>query len=126
MRGGMESFLIVDDNVILSALYKLFIREKFRDASISYAENGVEGLQKAGESDYSLIISDIDMPEMDGIAFHKNLKREYPFLARRTVFITGSASGSQISYLEKEKLPWLLKPFNPYVFHDFIEEALRA
>ncbi|MDH3975169.1 MAG: response regulator [Deltaproteobacteria bacterium] len=122
----MESFLIVDDDARLWAIYKSLMGVKFRDALISCAGNGIEALQKAGESDYSLIISDIDMPEMDGIDFHKNMKRDYPFLARKTVFITGSTNRADISYMEQENILWLLKPFNPYDFYDFIEKALRA
>ncbi|MDH3976083.1 MAG: response regulator [Deltaproteobacteria bacterium] len=121
----MESFLIVDDDSRLSALYKFLITVKFEGALIKCAENGLEGLERAEESDYSLIISDIEMPEMDGIDFYKNLKKEYPFLAKKTVFITGSPSGTHLSYFEQEKRPWLPKPFDPYVFFDFIEAAFR-
>ena len=56
------------------------------------------------------------MPGMDGVAFHERLRREYPGLAARTVFITGDvmsdddrAGGVEVGSVSKQ--PILTKPF---------------
>ena len=119
----MESFLIVDDDTRLSAVYKFLIRVKFKNAFIRCAENGVEALKIAEESDFSVLISDVNMPEMDGLTLHKKLKKQQPFLAERTIFITGNADSSNLSYFEKENRPYLIKPFNPVALYDCIDRV---
>lgn len=117
----MKSFLVVDDDPNMRALYKLLIRNRYDDVFVSQACNGEEALSKAIESDYSVIISDVEMPTMNGIDFHQSMKKESPQLAQRTAFIS---STPDISYFKKEKIPYLLKPFEKDDFYSLVESML--
>ena len=65
-------FLAVDDS---SSSRKLIASILGQNGSrIDEAENGRVGYEKALEQDYDLIITDIDMPEMDGVELCKKLK----------------------------------------------------
>jgi len=64
--------LLIDDNDNTLDLLEVYL---FRDYEILTAENGFEGLKVAEEQQPDLIITDIMMPVMDGIAFFNELRR---------------------------------------------------
>jgi two-component system, chemotaxis family, chemotaxis protein CheY len=74
----MKHILIVDDSKTVRNLVAFIMkREGFR---VTMAEDGLDGLEKlysAGELD--LIISDINMPRMDGFTFIKNIRDQENF-----------------------------------------------
>lgn len=74
----MKHILIVDDSKTVRNLVAFIMkREGFR---VTMAEDGLDGLEKlysAGELD--LIISDINMPRMDGFTFIKNVREQENF-----------------------------------------------
>ena len=74
----MKHILIVDDSKTVRNLVAFILkREGFR---VTMAEDGMDGLEKlfsAGQLD--LIISDINMPRMDGYTFIKNVREQETF-----------------------------------------------
>lgn len=117
----MKSFLVVDDDSDMTALYEVLIKRRYDDSLVSMAHNGEEALSKAIASDYSVIISDLDMRPMNGIDFYLNMKKESSQLAQRTAFITAAPN---IPYFKKEKVPWLLKPFGKNDFYSLVDAML--
>jgi two-component system chemotaxis response regulator CheY len=74
--------LIVEDSGLTRMQVAELVRDNF-DADVVEAENGVEGWNKLeNEPDLELIISDIEMPEMDGVEFIRKVRAsdEYSFL----------------------------------------------
>ena len=69
-----KRILIVDD----ANLVRRFYREALLRAGFEVDEalNGVEGLEKALERSYDLAIVDVNMPQMDGLAFIRALRRQ--------------------------------------------------
>lgn len=57
----MNKILIVDDEVIIRDLLKELI-ENFYDISVDVAEEGNQALEMSQQNDYSLILTDINMP----------------------------------------------------------------
>lgn len=121
----MKSFLVVDDDSSIAGLHKHLIKRNYGDVSISLANNGKDALDKAITSDYSIILSDIEMPIMNGIEFHKIIKQESPLLAQRMAFISGSQHGSHLAYIREENLPYLPKPFELDIFYGMIDVILK-
>lgn len=121
----MEKILIVDDEPLLACIYEDRIKERYPDALVAKASNGKEAMAKVSETEYSLILSDLVMPVMDGIDFYKALKSEYPHMTRRVGFISGSNDETHFSFLADEGRPVLPKPFKSEVFYQFIHENLR-
>lgn len=89
-----KRILVVDDeeNARL-ALSKILINEGYDVAS---AGNGREALQYLRNRDIELIITDLNMPEMNGLSFLRELNHSYP--ASNVIIIT--AYGEVESYLE--------------------------
>ncbi|HUV30564.1 MAG TPA: response regulator [Acidobacteriota bacterium] len=84
------------------------------------ASGGVEALAKLRESSYSLMITDIRMPDVDGLQLLKKVRRHY---ARMPVlFITGVATRDIIGQASPDG--FLAKPFRISQIEQLIENAL--
>ncbi len=66
--------MIVDDDKTTRKLLGLFLKSKGFD--VVHAENGLDGLEKLGSETVNLIISDLNMPYMDGIEFVKAVRAD--------------------------------------------------
>jgi len=64
--------MIVDDDSTTRKLLGLYLKAK--GYQVAYAENGLDGIEKLGSENPNLIISDLNMPYMDGIEFVKNVR----------------------------------------------------
>lgn len=103
----MYSVLYVDDDEILLGLNKILL-EKTGEFSVDIVQSAREGLQKLSAKSYDAIISDYDMPDMDGIALLKEVRLHYstlPFLlftgkGREDVVIQAVESGADY-YIQK-------------------------
>jgi DNA-binding NtrC family response regulator len=95
---AIKRILIVDDeeNTRLG-LTKLLSREGYE---VESAANGHEALDYLDRKKVSLIISDINMPDMNGLVFLRELSRKYPSIS--VIMIT--AYGGVESYLEAMNL----------------------
>ncbi len=68
---SVPKILLVDDDYISMSLLEKVLNKEY---DIEMAKNGVEGLEKVISFKPNLIVSDIYMPEMNGIQFTKELK----------------------------------------------------
>ena len=81
------SLLVIDDNDDFITLVKLFL-ELDTDWKIITALDGKEGIAKARLEQPDLILLDVKMPRIDGIAVYKMLKSERATRSIPTVFLT--------------------------------------
>ena len=96
--GQLEKILIVDDEENARiGLCKLLSQEGYQVDSVA---NGHEALEYLQKQNVHLVISDINMPEMNGLAFLRELYRSYP--STHVIMIT--AYGGVESYLEAMNL----------------------
>lgn len=94
----MERVLIVDDEENARiGLKKLLALEGFQVDAVA---NGFEALEYLHNDPVDLVITDINMPEMNGLVFLRELNRSYP--AVNVIMVT--AYGGVESYLEAMNL----------------------
>lgn len=123
MAEAVKRILIVDDEENTRiGLSKLLTQEGFDVAS---AANGFEALDYLGQNKVSLIISDINMPDMNGLAFLRELSRRHP--STNVIMIT--AYGGVDSYLEAMNLgayEYLHKPIRLDELRSVIAKAFNG
>lgn len=98
MAEQAKRILVVDDEENARiALSKILTREGYDVAS---AGNGYEALNYLRDKEVELVITDINMPEMNGMAFLRELNRSHP--SSHVIMIT--AYGEVESYIEAMNL----------------------
>ena len=102
-----ENILIVEDEEIISDLLQKVLNAQ---GEIDVAMNGEEGIRKVKNKYYKLIISDIDMPVMDGMTFFRTARRMFPNINERFLFFTGNLTDDKMIFLNNNKLHYMLKP----------------
>ncbi|HPC11739.1 MAG TPA: response regulator, partial [candidate division Zixibacteria bacterium] len=111
--------LVVDDDPLL--------RELLQDTldtlgyRVTAAADGIEALERLAQGSFDLVITDIKMPGMDGIALLKRVNRLYPDLP--VLFITGVASPEVIG--QASPVGFLAKPFRISHIERLISDALH-
>jgi len=105
----IEKILIVEDMEMIADLIKALLN---RDGDIDIARDGEEGLRMIEEKYYKLVISDIDMPKMNGIEMYTTVVRRFPKLKERFILMSGDISPERKRFILKNKLKFLAKPMN--------------
>ncbi len=115
--------LVVDDELIIhESLKKTLTREGFCVDSTLSAQ---EGLKQLTKSSYELIISDLMMPEMDGLEFLKELKRASYNIP--TIMITGYPTiRTALQALRLGAVDYIPKPFTRKELLSPVHRALRG
>jgi DNA-binding NtrC family response regulator len=77
------------------------------------ATSAQQALQKIAASDYGLIITDMYLPDTDGLHLYQQLGTLQPGLAQRMIFIAGGATSDEMSiFLERIGCYLVRKPFS--------------
>ena len=103
--------LFVDDELALHRGIRSYARR--RGFGVVTVPDGATALDAARRSRFDVVVCDLRMSGIDGPAFFEVLRREYPSLASRTLFITGDlVSAGSRAFLESAGQPVLAKPFD--------------
>jgi CheY-like chemotaxis protein len=117
--------LVVDDEPLMARpLADTLAAEGYE---IDMAVNGQRALEKIKHQTYDLILSDLRMPELDGVGLCQELERRWPELLRRMIFITGAIEHPDYeSFLAQTQVPVLAKPFSRSALHALTRQVLSA
>lgn|SRR5574341_383056 len=84
-----KSILIVDDCKTTRRLVGLYL--KGEGYSLVQAENGLEALEKLAQGLVDLVITDMNMPHMDGVALTRSLREDAAFRSIPVIMLTTEA-----------------------------------
>ena len=102
--------LVVDDEEkICRNVEKILAKE---DYDVSYALSADEALEKMAKESYSLLISDIVMPGMNGLEFLKLVKNQWP-LTKVVMFTAYASIDTAMKAVRLGALDYIPKPFTP-------------
>jgi DNA-binding NtrC family response regulator len=113
--------LVVDDD----PLVRRALARRLSKQQVTFAENGVAATRELERSRPDVIVSDLRMPEMDGLALAEEVKRRWPELADRIVFVSGTGSQILRAEVEAPSQPVLRKPVEGAVLENRIAEVLE-
>ncbi|RCK49478.1 MULTISPECIES: response regulator [Thalassospira] len=118
----MHQILFVDDDAnILSALRRR-LRSARPDWDLHFAASGAEALSLAKDRNFDVIVSDIQMPEMDGITLLEKLQDTHPDAVR--IILTGHADNASYLRTIGPAHQFLSKPCDNESLIESIENAL--
>ena len=116
------SILIVDDDTEIAHYIKNELCDWYR---FDHAVNGKEGLKMLLTNNYDLVISDVMMPEMDGITMLKNIKGNTNVSDIPVILLTSKSEvENRLEGLKKGADAFLAKPFNMEELHILIDNLV--
>jgi len=87
-----QNILVVDDEPSFrNVLKRVLVKDGHK---VTLAKDGLEGLHQLKNKSFDIVLTDINMPNMDGWEFLKNVDELYPEM--KTVVITGVLSEEEI------------------------------
>ena len=101
------NILIVDDE---SEVVNFLAAALENEGLVQIAENGKKALEKLQQQHFDVIVADINMPVMNGIEFYRLAEAQYPDIWQRFIFFTGLGENAIISFFERKRLAYLIKP----------------
>lgn len=116
--------LIVDDDAGIGALIRRSLGSSY---SVDFVTDARVALARIKDGErFDVILSDVTMPEMSGVDFHRALASVSPDQFARVVFITGGAlSPDAQDYLDQGTVPIVEKPFEIPRLRAIVRETAR-
>jgi two-component system chemotaxis response regulator CheY len=118
-----KTILIVDDSASLRQVVKMALSRA--GYAVIEAVDGKDALTKLDGQKINLIVSDVNMPNMDGIAFVTHVKQHPRYKFTPVIMLTtegqdakkeqGRAAGAKA---------WIVKPFNPPTLLDAVSKLI--
>ena len=115
--------LTVDD----SASSRAMVSHALRCAGyeVVEAEDGIEGLERAAEQHIDLVVTDQDMPRMDGLTLIKSL-RKMPAYRKAPILVLTSEPGDELKTRGRKAgaTAWMVKPWDPQRLLKLVKQAI--
>jgi two-component system, chemotaxis family, chemotaxis protein CheY len=120
----MFSILTVDDSASIRQMVAFTL--KGAGYNVIEAADGVEGLDKAREKTVNLVLTDQNMPRLDGIGLVKAL-RGMPVYNSTPILILTTESSDTMKAKGREAgaTGWLVKPFDPVRLIEVVKKVIR-
>ena len=120
-----KTILIVDDSYSLRQALSIALRGAGYE--VLEAEDGRQALTRLDGKKINLIISDVNMPNMDGISFAKAAKALPNYRFTPIVMLTTEADSTKVQEGKAAGVrAWIVKPFQPQVLLDAVAKLVLA
>ena len=122
LKNRRAGILIVDDEEIARKNLEHILKKE--NYIVDTAVNGVEAIQKMAACAFDVVISDLKMEKLDGIALLEKIKSRYP--NTMVIMVTGHASiDSAVETIRKGAFHYITKPFKLDEVRDTVREAVE-
>ena len=103
--------LAIDDSRTMRDLLKLSLMES--GFAVTLAEDGQQGLEKLCDSDPDVVITDINMPKLDGIAVIEGIRSKKKYRTTPILVLTTESSDKMKARARQAGATgWIIKPFD--------------
>ena len=120
----MHSILAVDDSASMRQMISFTLKNE--GYNVVEAVDGQDALEKAGTRDFDLVLTDQNMPRLDGIGLTKKL-RSNPKFKTTPILILTTESSDEMKQAGRGAgaTGWLVKPFDPVKLIEVIKKVVR-
>ena len=119
----MANVLVVDDDQVSHQILRILLRRE--DHDVFSATNGLEAIESIQDQDVDLVITDINMPEMDGLEFLSWLRKDKKFHDIPVIVLTASG---QLNLVEKANeqgaTGFITQPFSSWELIGLVNQCL--
>jgi two-component system, response regulator YesN len=122
-----KQILVIDDEDLVTESLKRLLKKQ--GYSVAIARNNTEALEKVKELNLDLIVSDIRIPEVNGVEIIKNIRHYYKVSQKKPIpeiLITGYSSDEHLKEAQALKVAdYLYKPFDIKDFLEIVKKNLK-
>lgn len=122
MAASKGTIFIIDDDLNLQSILAIALRNAGYDVIL--ARDGIEGLRLLNQCSPSLVLSDIMMPNMDGVETFQRIKERLQDDGIPIILMTALSRKPWFADLEAEGAVILQKPFEVQHLIDIIDRTL--
>lgn len=121
----MYRYIVVDDEAIIrQGLIKKIEKLGMPVECVGQAANGIEAIKLIDETDPDIIITDMKMPQMDGVDFLNRIGNMYP--DKKVIVLSGYHDFKYMNTaIENRAVGYVLKPFSPSEIQRQLIKAIR-
>ena len=121
----MQRILIVEDSGTMRSLIASTLEELGEPVKVDEAENGFEALRLLPRAEYDLILTDINMPDINGLELVSFVKRDERYASIPLVIVsTEGSERDREKGLELGANAYLVKPFDPAELRTLVVDLL--
>ncbi len=120
-----KTILTVDDSASMRQMVKITLSGA--GYQVVEAENGADGLTKAKAAPANMVVTDLNMPVMDGLTFIRELRKLPEYRGVPIIFLsTESDAGVKAQAKEAGATGWIVKPFQAEQLLAVVKKVLGA
>lgn len=128
LRSGVKlSILLAEDHPVNQALATRLLQKWGHQVKV--VGNGREALAALAQESFDLLLTDIQMPEMDGLALAGAIRAQEQTTGRHLPIVVMTAhalKGDRERYLASGMDAYVAKPLQPAALHKVVEEVVAA
>ena len=119
----MHTILAVDDSPSMRQMVSFTLKNA--GFNVVEAVDGQDAYEKSTQRDYNLVLTDQNMPRMDGLALIKQL-RELPTYAKTPILMLTTESSDEMKAKGRAAGAngWLVKPFDPQRLIEVVKKVI--
>lgn len=115
--------MVVDDDRTTRKILGLFLKSK--GFEVAYAENGLDAMEKLGRESVNLVMTDLNMPYMDGLELTRSLRADQGLRHIPILMVTTEADEEEKKKaLEAGANGYLVKPVSAEMVSENIKRIL--
>ena len=122
-RPGSKRALIVEDNKAVARMLEALVAD---DVEVVIAHDGLEGIEHLRRRHFDLVVTNIEMPEMNGIEMYRQAVAMDPTIGHRFIFFTGTENPVYLDFVRESKALMLPKPSPVRALHEMMNQVLYS
>ena len=121
---GMRKILVVDDDESVRSLCSEALT--LAGYRVVTARDGMDAVAMLRRSVYDMVISDVNMPRLNGMSLYAHILKDHPYIKDRFLFVSGSPTEELHKLLSETGVENLKKPFTLSALMDRVDSVLSG